>query len=212
MSTDPGVLEALRVQLTSWRAELQGGARRIGWKIGFNLPAAREQVGLAGPVIGYLTSATLIDPGGEYVAGDPTRLLAEVEVAVEVTGDGDIARFAPAIELVDVDRGFDELEPLLAENIFHRAYVLGAPRPELPAEPVHAGLLVNGEEHAAAESPDVFAEMVAVAAGLLDELGERLHAGDWIITGAITSPVPVAPGDEVCADLGALGRAELRVT
>ena len=221
MSVDPRVLAALREQLGGWRAALDGGATRLGWKIGFNVPSIRDQVGLAEPVIGHLTSATLIEPGGEYRSGSPTRLAVEPEVAVQMGRDlgpdaGEqeardaIAAFAPAIEVADFDRGFDELERILAENIFHRGVVLGEPRPSLPA--VQAAVLVNGEERSAAEGHDLAAEMTALTARLLGELGEQLCAGDWIITGTITPPVPVAPGDEVSADFAGLGRLGLRVT
>jgi hypothetical protein len=41
--------------------------------------------------------------------------------------------------------------------------------------------------------------------------GERLEAGDLLITGSVVQ-VPIEPGDEVIADLGPLGRAELAIT
>jgi 2-keto-4-pentenoate hydratase len=221
VSPEPHVRAALREQLRGWRAGLDGGATRVGWKIGFNLPSVREQIGLDEPVIGHLTSKTLIEPGGEYRAGSAAGLVAEPEVAVQMARDvapdagsqearDAIAAFAPAIEVADIDRGFDELEPILAENIFHRAVVLGERQSALAA--VQATVLVNGEERAAAQGQDVTAEMAALTARLLGELGERLCAGDWIITGTITAPVPVTPGDELSVDFGGLGRLELSVT
>jgi 2-keto-4-pentenoate hydratase len=41
-------------------------------------------------------------------------------------------------------------------------------------------------------------------------MGERLEAGDRLITGSIVQ-LPVQPGDKVIADLGRLGRAGLTV-
>ena len=52
---------------------------------------------------------------------------------------------------------------------------------------------------------------MAAAARLLGAMGERLEAGDRIITGSVVQ-VPVRPGDRVTADLGSLGRVELTVT
>ena len=49
---------AHREQLRVWRAALDGGAQRVGWKAAFNL--ADEPRGL-GPSFGHLTSATRIE-------------------------------------------------------------------------------------------------------------------------------------------------------
>jgi hypothetical protein len=40
------------------------------------------------------------------------------------------------------------------------------------------------------------------------ERGERLRSGGRLITGSVVQ-VPLQPGDEVLADLGALGRVQL---
>jgi 2-keto-4-pentenoate hydratase len=41
-------------------------------------------------------------------------------------------------------------------------------------------------------------------------MGERLQAGDRLITGAVVQ-LAVAPGDEVIADLGELGRRAVTI-
>jgi 2-keto-4-pentenoate hydratase len=46
---------------------------------------------------------------------------------------------------------------------------------------------------------------------LLDSAGERLQAGDSLITGSVVQ-IRVEPGDEVIADLGPLGRAAATVS
>jgi 2-keto-4-pentenoate hydratase len=55
-----------------------------------------------------------------------------------------------------------------------------------------------------------FGEVVGTVATLLGAVGERLQAGDLLITGSIVQ-VPIEPGDEVIADLGPLGQAALTV-
>ena len=208
--TDQRVLDGLHEQLASWRAELQGGARRVGWKIGLNVPAVQQAAGIEHSVIGYLTTATLIEAGGSFSTSGSTRLVAEPEVAVEVGEDGAIAGYAAALELADIDRGFDDVQAILAGNVFHRAVVLGPAVSTLPE--FSARLLVNGEERASAEAPrDVSAE-VALVARLLEDAGERLQPGDRVITGSITPPQPVERGDEVTAELGSLGTLNLTLT
>jgi 2-oxopent-4-enoate/cis-2-oxohex-4-enoate hydratase len=51
-----------------------------------------------------------------------------------------------------------------------------------------------------------------MAAELLGALGERLRAGEVVITGAIVPAQPVAPGQEVRVELGPLGGLSLRFT
>ncbi len=45
---------------------------------------------------------------------------------------------------------------------------------------------------------------------MLQAVGERLYAGDRLITGAVVQ-TPIAPGDDVIADFGALGKAQLAI-
>lgn len=220
---DQRVLDGLSEQLESWRAELKGGARRVGWKIGLNVPEVQGELGLREPVIGHLTSATQLDSGGEYSGRDAVALRAEPEVAIalgdDVPGGADaesareaIGGLAAAIELVDVGRPPADLQSIMAANIFHRAFVLGPTQAALPAEGVAAELSVNGEVRAEARAPDDFTEVVLLVARLLDAAGERLHEGDRIIGGSLTPPVAVGPGDHVVVDLGRLGRVDVRVT
>jgi 2-keto-4-pentenoate hydratase len=55
-----------------------------------------------------------------------------------------------------------------------------------------------------------FVDGVRTTAWLLGAIGERLRAGDWIITGAIVQ-VAVASGDAVVADFGRLGQARVAI-
>ena len=46
-------------------------------------------------------------------------------MAVRVGDDGAVAGLAPALELVDLDISFDDIEPVLAGNICHRGVIFG---------------------------------------------------------------------------------------
>jgi 2-keto-4-pentenoate hydratase len=114
--------------------------------------------------------------------------------------------------VVDVDRPLHELEAIVAHNVFHRAVALGQPSGARLAE-VEGTVLVNGNavhRFDASEAAGDLAEAVSVIADTLGACGEQLLAGDRIIAGSLTAPVPVAAGDAVALDLGALGRVELR--
>lgn len=195
---------ALQQQLLEWRAELATGAERVGWKIGRGTEAEPW-----GPVVGHLTSATRLDPGGSFDAAGTTDLRVDAELAVEVAPDGEVRGFAAALELVDLDRPADEVESVVASNVFHRAFVLSASLPHLPT-PLRARVLVNGEaraEGAAAYDPALLERV----AELLEAAGERLEPGDRVITGAVVQ-LPVATGDEVEVELGGLGRLGVTIT
>jgi 2-keto-4-pentenoate hydratase len=71
--------------------------------------------------------------------------------------------------------------------------------------------VVNGETRASAPIARDFADLVRTVGRLLDSAGERLQAGDCLITGSVVQ-VPVEPGDDVLADLGPLGRAAATVS
>src|SRR5713101_303788 len=141
MVTDPRVVRGMRAQLASWRSRVAGGASRVGWKIGFNSPATQKQLGLDGTVVGHLTQATVLAPGASHSLAGSHLVCAEPEVAIHLGRDvpggagedasrAAIAALGAAIELVDIDRPLDDLEAILAANVFHRAVVLGAPRAE----------------------------------------------------------------------------------
>jgi 2-keto-4-pentenoate hydratase len=221
--TDPRVIAGLEKQLSDWRGALDTGATRVGWKIGLNIPEAQKPLGIEEPVIGYLTSATLVESGGEYSAAGDSNLRAEPEVAlemgrdVEAGADEDTARdaiagLAVALELVDVTRpSADGIEAIVATNIFHRAVVLGPSRPVVPTEGLDASIEVAGEEREAADVPDDFSDVVLLTARLLGERGERLERGDRIIAGSLTPQVPLEAGDRVAVEIEGLGRVEASI-
>lgn len=221
-AVDPRVAKALGTQLDRWSGALDGGARRVGWKIGLNIPEVQARLGLEEPVIGHLTSATQVEPGGAYAAGDAVALMAEPEVALElareVSSDAGreeagqaIGGYAPAIELVDVGRPPADLESIVAENVFHRAFALGSPHPD-PPDGARVTVSVGGEQRAESVVEEDFPTTVRLVARLLGSVGKRLEEGDWIIAGSLTDQVRVAPGDELTIELGPLGRLAVSVS
>src|SRR5436190_16779069 len=76
----PELIAALRAQRERWCAVRERGARRVGWKLGIG---RRERIG-GEAVIGYLTSATQLDPGATYYAEGAEALHADAEVAIQL--------------------------------------------------------------------------------------------------------------------------------
>ncbi|MDX6669996.1 MAG: hypothetical protein QOI91_359 [Solirubrobacteraceae bacterium] len=205
-----GLEAGMQALLARREAELSDGARPVGWKVGFNLPALWPQLGIDAPVAGYLTSSTVVEPGAEVSLAGWARPVLEPEVAITVGDGGSVAALAPAIELIDADLPFEDVEAILARNIFHRAVAFGAPAPRPSLDEFACRVTRNGEEAGAADTTEDPADTVARVAEFLAAHGARLVPGDRIIAGTLTPPLPVEPGDEVAVDLGALGGVSLR--
>ena len=191
------------------RQLLARGAEPVGWKIGFNVPAIQEKLGIDGPVAGFLTTNGVLADGADVPLEGPT--IVESEVAVELGEDGrSITALLPALELADPPDLEQDVETILAGNIFHRAVAFG---PRVEAEsPGAARILVNGEEQHSVPAERAAArldEMVGVVANRLADAGERLTPGERIITGILAPPHSAEPGDTVRLELESVGGVEL---
>jgi 2-keto-4-pentenoate hydratase len=196
--------------LLARRAEdLAGGDTGIGWKIGFDTPAIQEHFGLSDAVVGYLTGTRIVEPGATVPLAGWVAPAVEVELAVRVGDDGDIVGLGPALELVDLDISFDDIEPVLAGNICHRGVVFGA---EVPgADPLALAATVTKDGAVVAEGTLTKdpAITVAFARSFLAAHGGALEPGQRIICGSVVSPVPVAPGDALDVSFGPLGTLQI---
>jgi 2-keto-4-pentenoate hydratase len=192
------------------RQILSQGAEPIGWKIGFNLPEFQRKLGIDAPLAGYLTTDGLLDDGAEVSLDGP--VVVESEVAVELGDDArQVAALLPALEVADQPDLEQDVETILAGNIFHRAVAFG-PRAETQA-PGAARILVNGVEQHSVPAERAGArldEMVEAIARRLAATGEELRPGERIITGILAPPHAARPGDTVRLELEAVGAVELR--
>ena len=198
--------------LTRRRLILAKAAEPVGWKVGFNAPEIQEKLGIDGPLAGFLTTNGLLEDGAEWSLGKEGEVVVESEVAVELGEDArSIVALLPALELADPPDLDQDVETILAGNIFHRAVAFG-PRVET-GSPGAARILVNGEEQHAVDAEWAGAnleEMVEAVARRLEAADERLRPGDRIITGILAPPHKAQPGDTVRLELEHVGGVELR--
>ena len=231
MNTSPiKIQRGMTRQLQAWRDTVARPGHRLGWKIGFNMQADQQRLNLPSAMLGFLSNERCIRSGGRYQAPANSQLLVEPEVAILIGRDvpagsqqdqapSAIAAYSAALELVDTTRSVnDDMEAILAGNLFHDSVILSEQR--LPAhtwcrDQLAFSLCLNGHEVRTldqARVPTDFAHIILTASNILAEQGEQLRNGDWIITGAAASPVPVQAGDTISLDMGPLGVAELKIT
>jgi 2-keto-4-pentenoate hydratase len=208
--SEAGVPAATGAMLERRRDAIASGARPLGWKVGFNVPAVQEMLGIEAPLAGFLSTAGLLADGGSYsTEGRPS--VAEPEVAVELGEDGrTIVALLPALEVADTPDLSWDVARILAGNIFHRAVAFG-PRTE-GVVPGEARVLVNGEQRERIPAERTSGHLEAMVEAVGDRLaaaGERLRPGDRIITGVLAPPPSVGAGDRVRLELDGLGAVEL---
>ena len=228
---DPRIAAGMRTQLARRRALLAAGEVPLGWKFGLGSPGAMEKLGLRKPLIGYLLKRALLPSGAEVSLKGWVKPVAEPEIAVHIGKDlptgadpaavaAAIAGLGPAIELGDMDIAPEpgNIEAILTGNIFQRQVVLG------PAEASRAGgkvaglqvrALRNGVEVATTTDPEAnigkILDLVRHLADVLDAFGERLRAGEVIITGAAVPFLVLGPSDRALVHkLDPIGEVSLR--
>jgi 2-keto-4-pentenoate hydratase len=199
--------------LVRLREILSQGAEPVGWKVGFNVSGAQQKLGIDAPLAGFLTTDGLLEDGAEFSLDDGP-VVVESEVAVELGDDGrSIVALLPALEIADPPDLDQDVETILAGNIFHRAVAFG-PRVETHA-PGAGRVLVNGElehEMAPGDTGGHLEDMVEAVRRRLAAVDKDLGPGVRIITGILAPPHAAHPGDTVRLELDALGGVELRFT
>ncbi len=214
MSEDPRIIRGMHAQAEMRRQRIAGGDRLTGWKVGFGAPAMLERLKIDGPLIGFLTQNAHVPSGGSVSFAGWGKPVIEPEIAVFIgrdvpagasreTAQAAIAGIAPAIEVVDVNEPPEDPARILGHNIYQRHVVLGAPGPARPgssAEGLTCRVIRRGVETARTTDPQAnTGEWVAIVmhvANLLAASGERLRAGEFIITGSVVPPITVEPDED----------------
>jgi 2-keto-4-pentenoate hydratase len=224
---DERIIAGMREQLATRDELLRGGERQLGWKVGFGAPAALEKLGTDRPLVGFLLESALLDDGASVPIGSWTAPALEPEIAVHLGSDvpegatwdqvrDAIGGLSAAIELADVSPPPEDPQAITAGNIFQRHVMLGpVDGSRSTAEGIGGRVERDGEEIASNDDPASITgevvEVVRLTAELLDAVGERLRAGEVVITGSVVPPVQIAPGQDVAIDLGPLGGLRVRL-
>lgn len=188
----------------------------MGWKVGFGAPSALELMQLTAPLLGYLTDATVFESGAGFETQEWTRGVVEFEVAVWMGTDlgggasdaeaaAAVAAVGSAIEVADVNLpiGPGRVSDIMAGDIFHRGVVFGqrdTRRAGLDISGMTARIAIDGAELEPVTELEAitgpYPWIVSTVASTLESAGERLRAGDVIITGSVIPPVSVTDGHD----------------
>jgi 2-keto-4-pentenoate hydratase len=233
MSTDDdGVACALArgmaTQLDAWRAARAAGMPRAGWKVGLNFPEAQARLGLSAPTVGWLHGGRVLTSGAVHSPADAARRFVEAEFCLRLgrsvvpgvsTAEARdaIAGVAPALEIVDYGRSWASLEAIVSHSMFHDATVRGSEVTPAHLPQLGAALprvLVDGQVVAVAREglvPRELAAVIVIVANFLARYGESLEAGDLVLSGSYTNPVPAPAGARIVAEFGSWGEVSVRM-
>jgi 2-keto-4-pentenoate hydratase len=207
---DPRIARGMQAQLEARRARLAKGDAPLGWKVGFGAPAAMAKFAITAPLVGSLLRSGHIASGGTAALAGWVKPVAELEIAVhlgsDLPGGGDeaaaaraIAAIGPAIELADMDRPPEDVEAILAGNIYQRHVVLGPTRPGHVVDGLTGRVMRRGAEVARTTELEAntgrIVAIVRHVADLLAGCGERLRAGEIIIAGSVVAPLFIEPDE-----------------
>lgn len=216
---------AYRVQLGLLDRKLARGERQAGWKVGLTAAAMREMFGGKEPVFGYLLESGRIASGHRFRFAELRTPMVESELLITLARDLQgpsataddarraVATVAPALEIVEM-RGADmraDLPLALTDNVAQRAFVHApavAFSAALDVGAIRAEVRINGQSKVTAlgrEAIDNQLQTLAWLANALHRHGRGLRAGQCVMTGSFTKPLPVSAGDAFETEFSGLG-------
>ena len=221
--------EAYEIQ-EAWMAYKQStGDRSVGYKMGLTSPAKMKQMNVSEPVYGKLLASMLVENGDRLSCESLIHPRVEAEVAFLLGKDlsGENVTEKDVLEATDhlmacieiIDSRYENfhftLADVVADNASSSKFVLGHRLVHTKKEEVDTfgmSLRINGELKATGTPANVLghpARSVAMLANMLARKGERLKAGDLVLTGGITEAIAVQPGDVVQASFAHLGDVQV---
>jgi len=207
------------------------GHRVLATKMGFTSRAKMKQMNVYEPIYGYIFDYMAIQDG-VLPMSEVIHPKVEAEIAFilgrEIEGPGITGAqvlaateyVVPALEVIDsrYQRFEFTLPDVIADNTSASRVVIGSTlrKPsELELDLVGVTLSIQGQLKETGAGAAVLghpANSVAMLANMLARRGEKLKAGQLILTGGITGAHPLTAGDVVLAQWDGLGSIQLVVT
>lgn len=200
------------MQREALRQRQRRGEQLSGWKVAFAGSAAQKRMGIQEPVLGALTDAMAVEPGSSVALASLIQPKLEIELACflgRTLGPGKhsdeailacVSAVAPAFEIADCRwQGWSfGVGAFLADNAAAGQYCVG-PRIELdPGQIPHVNYCLerdgvacgSGDTHTREDTPQV--NLCWLIRRLLAD-GQRLEAGQVVLSGALLPPMDIQP-------------------
>ncbi len=227
---DPRIVAGMAAQGRLRESRLAAGERRVGWKAGLGTAQAMQAASIGAPLTGFLTNASLASgmTRTDGLSIDSWRnAKLEPEVAVRIgadlpagadrqTAEAAISGAAPAIEIVDLGDPSD-IEQVLAENLFHRAFLFDEFVDVSGADLATTRLSVTqdgSEPQTGIDPATALGDLVEVVRAVADQAalsGDALRAGDVVMTGSVLPPFAISGGERFEVTLQAGGSVALKI-
>lgn len=211
------------------------GQKIIGWKIGLTSKAMQAALNIDIPDSGVLFDDMLFENGSTVRPDRFIQPRIEVEIAFvmktplageQVTREEVIAAtddVAPSLEILDTrilrrdpETGTSrKIFDTIADNAANAGIVLGDERHEVDAHDLRwVGAIVKRNDEVeetglGAGVLDDPVESVVWLARRMAQYGQKIEAGQIILSGSFTRPLECPPGTRVHADFGAFGSVEV---
>ncbi len=232
----PGITldDAYAIQTAQMRQKLARGRTIIGWKIGLTSKVMQDALGITTPDSGVLYDDMLFADGATVPAGRFIQPRAEAEIAFVMKAplEGDVSReqvlaatdcVVPSLEILDTRILRRDPETGVARKIFdtvsdnaaNAGIVLGAQRNAPGAFDLRwtGGIIrASGDVVATGLGAAVLDDPVMGIVWLarrMHQYGQRIEAGQTILSGSFIAPVECPPGTAIDADFGPFGRVSI---
>ena len=226
--------DAYAIQMASAELSIQAGRKIIGWKIGLTSRAMQEALGIDTPDSGVIFDDMAFENGAAVPKDRFIQPRAEAEIAFVMKAPlaGQVTRqevlaatehVAPSLELLDTRILRRDPASATPRNIFDT----------ISDNAANAGLVLGAQRHA----PDMFdlrwvgavvrrngvVEETGLGAGVLNDpvaaiiwlaarmehYGQRIEAGNVVLSGSFIRPLECPPGSLIEAEFGDFGQASI---
>jgi len=226
--------DAYAIQSAQMAQKLDAGREIIGWKIGLTSKVMQEALGIDTPDSGVLYDDMLFETGGTVPAGRfiQPRVESEIAFIMKAPIDGDVTRddvlaateaVVPSLEILDtrilrVDPETGQARKIfdtVSDNAANAGIVLGKERHAPGTHDLRwTGAIVRKNDEVvstglgAAVLDDPVMGIVWLARRM-GQYGQRIEAGQVILSGSFIAPLECPSGTVIDADFGAFGSVSI---
>ena len=226
--------DAYAIQKAQIVQKLAAGRKIIGWKIGLTSKVMQDALGITTPDSGVLYDDMLFASGAAVPKGRFIQPRVEAEIAFVLkapiekgaTRDDVLAAtdyVAPSLEILDTrivrkDAATGQIRKIfdtVSDNAANAGIVLGEVRHDPAAFDLRwTGAVAYANEEVVATGLgaavlDDPVQSVIWLAQRMHEYGQRLEAGQIVLSGSFIAPIECPPGTNIRADFGRFGEVSI---